>query len=124
MIRTFRLQYLTAGRPGWYFISVKNVGAVSTEQRIIVTDNLPPGLSFISVHGAGWDCTATVATHVTCTHDAPLAPSDSLSTIGIEVQVDGPAGARITNTAVVSTPGDWNSSNDRMSDTTNLKAPC
>ena len=123
-IRTFRLQFLTTGRPGWYFISVKNVGAAPTGEPIIVTDNLPPGLNVISVVGAGWDCTATVASHVTCTHSSSLAPSGSLPTIGIEVQVDGPAGARITNTATVSTPGDGNPSNDQMSDTTNLKAPC
>jgi uncharacterized repeat protein (TIGR01451 family) len=123
-IKVFRIQSLTAGQPGSYFLSVKNVGQAAAPGPITVTDDLPAGISLISVGGDGWDCSATEASHVSCTHSGPLAVLDSLPTIGIEVQVDAPPGARITNTATVSTPGDRNLSNDQGSDTTNVSAPC
>lgn len=123
-IRVFRIQSLTAGQPGAYFLAVKNVGQATTPGPITVTDDLPAGLSLISVGGDGWDCSATETSHVSCTHSGPLAVLDSLPAIGIEVQVDTPAGTRITNTATVSTPGDRNLSNDEGSDTTNVSAPC
>lgn len=108
----------TVGSNGVYSLTVTNAGFGSTTGAITVTDNLPPGLSFVSGTGAGWSCTASGQT-VSCTNNGPLAPNFA-STITLTVGVSGLAIPVVTNTASVSTAGDTNTANNSASDPTTV----
>lgn len=105
-------------RNGVYTLSVTNIGAGPTTGVITVIDSLPLGLGFVSGNGSGWSCSA-LASLVTCTSSAVLAPTD-ITTITLTVSVATSAAAVTVNTASVSTAGDANSTNNTASDSTNI----
>ncbi|HEY7625612.1 MAG TPA: hypothetical protein VH761_01040, partial [Ilumatobacteraceae bacterium] len=85
-----------------YFITVGNSGpSTLLSGNVIVTDDLPAGLSLVSVDGpAPWACGSTDP--VTCTYGATLDPGTSAPVITITVKVDGGfVGSSILNEASV-----------------------
>jgi uncharacterized repeat protein (TIGR01451 family) len=67
---------------------------------VTVTDNLPSGLSLVSMSGDGWNCVST-----SCTRSDSLASAASYPDITVTVNVDANAPASITNEATVSGGG-------------------
>ena len=88
-----------------YDIEVVNTGNLSTVGPITVTDTLPGVLTFVSVMGPGWDCTATVAPDISCTHPGPLLPGDPPLTLTLIATINDGA-LIVANTAIVFTPMD------------------
>jgi len=100
---------IVAGGNATFVITINNQGQGSTTGPIIVTDNLAPGLTYVSASGTGWSCQA-VAQVVTCTNPGPLAPG-ATSVLQLTAQV-ATGVTSVTNTASVSTNGDSNSGNN------------
>ncbi|MGA1474094.1 MAG: beta strand repeat-containing protein [Prochlorothrix sp.] len=95
------------------------VATASATDPIIITDILPAGLSFQSATGAGWTCTSTEVTDtnsvvrdkVRCLRESNMA-INTLSTLSINVFVDGDGASSITNTAYVDVaPADFTGDN-------------
>lgn len=90
---------LVPGQSASYTLTVTNNGPLADTGPITVTDTLPAGLSYSSVSGAGWSCSA-VGQVVTCTRSGSLANGASTSfTMTVAVAV-GTSGTK-TNTATV-----------------------
>lgn len=90
---------LVNGQTATYRLVVTNDGPARTTDPIVVVDDLPAGLNFVSAEGAGWVCSAT-GQRVECTFAGVLAVGESTS-ISLIVGVDATAGASITNSATV-----------------------
>ena len=112
------------GVPFNYTVAVSNNGPSVFYGQVVVTDNLPNGLTLNSFTGAGWSCSALPAlgpAAVTCTRTytsgAPLASGTSTPALIFNTtsSIAGP----INNTASLSTVGgnvgDPNSGNDGAS---------
>ncbi len=87
-----------------WLITVNNRGTHPTVAPIVVIDNLPKGLTYVSVAGLGWACTQT-GQKIRCTYVASLAPG---ATASVRLVTAITPGARdpITNTARVQSPDD------------------
>ena len=90
---------LVNGQVATYRLVVTNAGPAATFDPIVVVDDLPAGLSFVSAEGSGWVCNAT-GQRVECAFSASLPVSQSAS-IALVVDVNAEAGASITNSATV-----------------------
>lgn len=104
-----------------YTITVRNAGTVPTDQNITLTDSVPTSLQFKSVSvpaGSGWTCTQ--AQSFTCTMPGPLAVGASAAPITVVATALDAAVPSVTNTAVVGTPDDSDSSNNTSSWTTTV----
>ena len=82
-----------------YRITVGNRGPNDTVSDIVVVDNLPPELTYVSVAGGAWDCNAVRQT-VTCTDPRVLRVGDESSFVLTASVAPGSTG-EIVNTAVV-----------------------
>ncbi|HET6211125.1 MAG TPA: DUF11 domain-containing protein, partial [Jatrophihabitans sp.] len=91
------------GRAGSYRLTVSNTGPTATPGPVSIVDVLPPGLSYRSVAGTGWSCSATAGT-VHCSRPGPLAAGES-SQLTLTVDVTAPAYPSVTNSATASAPG-------------------
>ncbi len=109
-------RFFTEGQQGVYTILVRNLGPGPTTGPIIVTDNLPPALTFVSANGLGWSC-AEASNVVTCTSNLILMPGED-STIILKVSADFLGQTVVINEVVVDTEGDDNPDNDRAEDPT------
>lgn len=90
-----------------YTLEVQNLGTTPATG-VVVTDNLPAGLTLIAASGTGWTCSGSSS--ISCSLNGALAAGASSS---IQLQVRAPtAAASLTNTAQVS-------SNDIDSDPAN-----
>ena len=72
-------------------------------------------VTLVDASGLGWTCFGpglSDANNVRCVYNAPLAPGGGPLVITVVVQVGPNIGPVIVNTAVVSTAGDLNSSNN------------
>jgi len=105
-----------------YTLTVTNSGTVATNGQVEVTDNLPSGLTVVSISGNGWTCST-----LTCTRTDALAAGASYPAITLTVsapttaQLDSTASLRnITNSAVVSGGGESNTSNNVGTATTKM----
>ncbi len=108
------------GQSGTYTLTVTNVGSGPTTSSVIVTDNLPAGLTPAAMNGQGWLCTLG---SLICTREDVLAAGAAFPPITLTVNVL-PSATSLTNTATVSNTGDSNTSNNTASDpTTILVAP-
>jgi uncharacterized repeat protein (TIGR01451 family) len=111
----------TVGTSGRYTLIVRNAAdAGPTTGPIIVTDTLPPGLTFISGTGAGWSCSAA-GQMVTCGFPG-LLESGGGTHLGLDVAVGPAAFPSVTNVATVSTPDQDNTINSTASDPTTVVA--
>ena len=105
----------SVGDPLTWNLVVANAGP-SVARDVVVTDDLPTGLDYVSATGTGWSC-AEAARTVTCQLAAPLAGGDTADPIELVTNVRAAAYPDVTNTASVdtSTP-DADPSNDADDD--------
>ena len=86
------------GAPLKYTLAVTNEGPSTILPGTKVTDDLPAGLTFVSVVGTGWLCNS--GDPVVCTNDTVIEPGNSLPPLVINTVVAANASGTITNTAV------------------------
>jgi uncharacterized repeat protein (TIGR01451 family) len=111
---------LTVGQTGvTYTVTVTNVGTAATVGTVIVTDEIPAGLTATALSGPGWACAVTPAR---CTRSDPLAPGASYPPITVTVTVDAGAGPTVTNVVTVSGGGDTITGNNTASDPTAISS--
>ncbi len=112
-----------AGETGEYTLTVRNVGDSQTYGPTTVTDTLPPGFSFESFTGDGWNCSENPPGTVTCVYspetDNPAIQVGESRSVVINVNVTSTPGDYI-NTATVSTTADDNPTNDTAEDATTV----
>ena len=80
-------------------IEVTNAGPTETTEPIVVVDDLPEGLDFVSAKGAGWDC-GHAKRVVTCEYAAAL-PVGSSASFDLATTITATDGSDITNLATV-----------------------
>jgi large repetitive protein len=103
------------GQQALWLVTVSNAGPTPDSGPITVTDQLPPGITFVSAAGNGWTCAASGAT-VTCTSPAGLGVRQS-SQIQLTVAVGAAAYPSVVNTVGVSSPAeDIDPSNNTATD--------
>jgi sugar lactone lactonase YvrE len=84
-----------------YTVTISNASlAGATSGEVILTDNLPPGLTMKSIYGGGWSCSAS-----TCTRNDSLAAGSSYPPITITAAVAVGAPPQLTNVTTVSGGG-------------------
>jgi uncharacterized repeat protein (TIGR01451 family) len=103
-----------------YSIVVTNSGHGPTSRTVMVTDNLPSGLTATVVGGTGWSCTLGT---LTCTRADSLAATTSYPAITVTVNVALNAPSSVINTVTVSGGGEANATNDTASDFALVDAP-
>ncbi len=81
-----------------YTLTVSNAGPNASGD-IVVTDNLPPAVAFVSAAGGGWTC-GNAAGVVTCTRPGPHPVGAAIPAITLVGQVNA-AGGTVTNSASV-----------------------
>ena len=109
-------EYFKDGQPGAYAIRVRNLGPGPTTGPIVVTDMLPPELTFISASGPDWTCSAAAST-VTCVSNAVLLPGRERS-IDLRVRAKWLGRNLVVNEVTVDTEGDDDLTNNRADDPT------
>ena len=100
-----------------YTIVVGNVGSAATGGTVLVTDNVPSGLTPTAMSGPGWSCNFDSRT---CTRSDSLAVDGSYPPITVTVTITNTASAYVTNYAYVSGGGDVSSYNNSSSDETKI----
>lgn len=110
------------GQSGTFTLTVSNPSAEAASGTVTVSDTLPAGLTFTSIAGTGWTCSATPAPN--CTRSDTLGAGASYPPITVTVSVTATSGTSITNSATVSTTGgDANDENNTASDTVTISTP-
>lgn len=108
-----------------YNITVNNVGsAPTTGGTLLVTEELPVGLTATAATGTGWSCTILPGpqTEMDCTTAAgSLAPGGSYPPITLTVNVASNAPASVTNNVSIFGISDANFTNNFASDVTTIK---
>lgn len=90
---------IQAGKNATYTLAVNNKGPSVAPTGIVMTDDLPDGLTYVSATGSGWSC-AAAANVVSCTSASTLAVN-ATSTIDLTVAVSSAASGSIINSAMV-----------------------
>jgi uncharacterized protein (TIGR03437 family) len=112
---------VTTGTDVTYTIVVTNNGAANA-QSVVVTDNLPGSVSFVSCSANNGGVCGGSGNNRTITFSS--LSSGSTATIALVCTASGAAGSTITNAATVSSStSDANASNDSASSTTTVQAP-
>jgi uncharacterized repeat protein (TIGR01451 family) len=89
------------GQTGTYAITVSNgIAAANTSGDVTVTENLPAGLSLVSMSGNGWTCVSN-----TCTSTSALSPGSTSTPIYVTVNVASGYSGQVTNVVNVSGGG-------------------
>lgn len=81
-----------------YTLTASNAGPNDSGD-IVVTDNLPPSVSYVSATGSGWTCSHAAGV-VTCTRSGPHAVGATIPAITLVGRVNAPGGT-VTNSATV-----------------------
>lgn len=110
-----------AGAQGVYTLSITNTGLTPTAGMLIVTDMLPPSLTYVSAIGPGWTCSAADQV-VSCSNPGASDPGASTA-ITLAVSVASSAWPGATNMAVVSNDSDLNTANKSIGDPTLVLLP-
>jgi uncharacterized repeat protein (TIGR01451 family)/fimbrial isopeptide formation D2 family protein len=114
--KTHSPEELRVGEQATYTLTVTNAGPTADPGPIVVTDDLPEGLSPVSVSGDGWECGIDVSL-VTCSRIGELGVEES-ATITIVVDVLPAAYPEVSNTATVETESvDVDPENNSVTDT-------
>ncbi|MFN8422541.1 MAG: hypothetical protein U0470_03840 [Anaerolineae bacterium] len=109
----------TAGGPLAYQLNVLNAGP-STATNVVVTDNVPPGLTIQSATVPGGSCTI-VGSQITCNLGAMPAPSNRVVSIVTTVNGNVPPGTTLINSALVNSDTyDPNTANNVDSEPTGI----
>jgi uncharacterized repeat protein (TIGR01451 family) len=103
---------LVPGETTTYRIAISNNGPDDAVGPVVVTDELPDALTFVSASGDGWKC-SSAGQIVTCSHKDDLKVGQT-SSISVKVLVAADAGSEIVNQASVSskTPDPSSPNND------------
>ena len=106
----------TQGQSGAaYSVTVSNAASAGpTSETVTVTENVPSGLTLVSMSGTGWTCPSGGNT---CTRSDPLAAGASYLPITVTVNVASNAPASVTNQVTVTGGG---SAQANASDPTNI----
>jgi uncharacterized repeat protein (TIGR01451 family) len=95
------------GQTGTYSLNVSNTGSSSTAGTISVIDLLPTGITTTGLPvGAGWNCSASTATLISCTTAAVLLPLSNAPVINAPIAIAAGTASPAVNTAMVSGGGD------------------
>jgi uncharacterized repeat protein (TIGR01451 family) len=116
LTKTDRRDPVRQGRTISYTLSIQNLGPTPATN-VTVTDNLPPGVSFVSATSTIATCSQSAGT-VTCVI-ASLAPSNRPSTVSVAVSTST-AGVIVNTASVVANEQDPNSSNNQDSESTTV----
>ncbi len=81
-----------------YTLTVSNSGPNASGD-IVVTDNLPPAVSFVSASGTGWSCSHSAGV-VTCSRAGPHGVGAAIPAVTLVGKVNA-AGGTVTNSASV-----------------------
>jgi uncharacterized repeat protein (TIGR01451 family)/LPXTG-motif cell wall-anchored protein len=111
---------VVAGSNITYSLTVTNNGP-SDATGVVVTDNLPAGVTFVSANGSGWACSNTGNVSVSCTV-AALATGSVAPVITVVVTAPGQAGGLTNTAAVAATTADPNAGNNVDVANTNVTA--
>jgi uncharacterized repeat protein (TIGR01451 family) len=103
---------LVPGETTTYRIAISNDGPDDAVGPVVVTDELPDALTFVSASGDGWKC-SSAGQIVTCSHKDDLKVGQT-SSISVKVLVAGDGAGEIVNQASVSskTPDPSSPNND------------
>ena len=82
-----------------YTLTASN-GGTNAGGDIVITDNLPPSVSFVSASGSGWTCAHSLGV-VTCTRPGPHAVGAPIPAVTLVGTVNA-SGGTVTNSATVS----------------------
>ena len=93
---------MTDGNASWR-ITVRNDGPGRAYGPLLITDNLPAGLGYVSASGTGMSCSGSGST-VTCTLAGNL-DSGSSAQLDVVTSVSAEAGTTVVNQASVAGPG-------------------
>jgi uncharacterized repeat protein (TIGR01451 family) len=86
-----------------YTVTVSNfAGAGTTTGTVTVTENIPPGLTLVSLAGTGWTCPSAGST---CTRSDSLPSGASYPPIVVTVNVTASQSAEVVNQVSVSAVG-------------------
>ncbi|MBS0571363.1 MAG: DUF11 domain-containing protein, partial [Proteobacteria bacterium] len=97
----------TVGGTGTYSLTVGNAGTSNTAGNITISDALPSGITTTATpSGAGWNCSASTLTNVSCTTAAAVAVGASAPVISVPVAIAIGTASPVVNTAAVSGGGD------------------
>ncbi|MFO1064612.1 MAG: hypothetical protein U0892_12180 [Pirellulales bacterium] len=105
-----------------YSLLVSNSGAGSTTGQVTVTDQLPTGLSAISVTGNGWTGSIQGST-ITATRSDSLGASQAYPPLILTVSVAADANNTVVNNASVSGGGEVVTNNNSSSGSTQITDP-
>jgi uncharacterized repeat protein (TIGR01451 family) len=89
------------GGTGTYTLTVRNAGPAASGS-VTVVDTLPPGLTYRSISGSGWSCSACSATSQTVTLTRASLAAGASSSVDLTVDVTAGAASSLTNAATVS----------------------
>ncbi|HTX34880.1 MAG TPA: SBBP repeat-containing protein [Bryobacteraceae bacterium] len=90
------------GEQGTYTVTVSNAaGAPATSGTVAVTENLPSGLTLVSMSGSGWNCPGKNS----CTRSDPLSGGAAYPSLTVTVTVAGAAPSPQVNSVSVSGGG-------------------
>ena len=103
-----------------YTLTASNAAGPNASGDIVVTDNLPPAVSFVSASGSGWTCSHSAGV-VTCTRSGPHGVGVAIPPLTIVGTVNA-SGGTVTNSATVApavggTADPDNSNNTATADT-------
>lgn len=125
-----------AQQPFYTFdLKVTNVGApIGNASAIVVTETVPPNMTFNTIGGAGWTCTppgGPTGTVITCVYSGPPIPTGQVLA-PIHIDATSTAGAPyppVTNCATVGVTAssgyvDTNASNDKSCVTVTKRNAC
>jgi uncharacterized repeat protein (TIGR01451 family) len=109
------------GDTATYRLVVSNLGDGPTSGSYTIGDVMPSGLTISGLTpGAGWDCSASTATVVSCTRSTSLPAGQSAPVVFVTVAIAATAPASITNTATVAGGGETNTGNNTSSVTSTV----
>ncbi len=104
LTKTHSADFYQRQNPATYILKVSNQGNGNTFGPVTVSDALPAGLSYVSVTGSGWLCSAPPAA-MSCSRSDVLLSGQSWPDITLTVAVTGTA-VNLINTAQVSGGGE------------------
>lgn len=104
-----------------YRVNLKNVGYAATTGAVKVRSTLPAGLSYDSVTGSGWSCSAT-GQDLECSRSAAIPVGADAPELGVKVKVGPEARPEVSPAFVVEATGDNDPDNDSATDRTTVTA--
>jgi uncharacterized repeat protein (TIGR01451 family) len=89
----------TQGQSGaTYTITVSNIGSGASSGTVTVTENVPSGMTLVSMSGSGWSCPGTAANNCTRNDSLPAGQSflPIVSTVNVASDASSPLGLQLS----------------------------